>query len=68
MAPLCSSGSVAGSAGHRYDEHRERNVTRHVLGERSVLKLGIGDRIELSEQQYERLYQAFMTELKARFV
>ena len=34
----------------------------------SVLKLEIGDRIELTQAQFERLYRAFLTELKAKFV
>jgi hypothetical protein len=36
--------------------------------ERSVLGLAVGDRIALSETQFERLSEAFFTELEARFL
>ena len=36
--------------------------------QRSVLQLEIGDPISLSREQFERLSQAFLTELEARFV
>jgi hypothetical protein len=34
----------------------------------SVLKLELGDRIELTQDQFERLYRAFLAELKAKFI
>jgi hypothetical protein len=36
--------------------------------EHSVLKLGIGDRIALSAEQFGRLSKAFLAEIRARFV
>jgi hypothetical protein len=34
----------------------------------SVLKINYDEKIELSQDQFERLYKAFMAELKTRFV
>jgi hypothetical protein len=34
----------------------------------TVLKLEIGDRIELSAEQFESLSKAFLAEIEARFV
>jgi hypothetical protein len=36
--------------------------------EESVLKINFDDKIELTEGQFERLYKAFMADLKAKFV
>jgi hypothetical protein len=36
--------------------------------EESVVKLGVGDEIHLSEDQFERLSQAVLAELEAKFV
>ena len=36
--------------------------------ERSVLKLNIGDPIELTEEEFERLSVAFFAELERRFL
>jgi hypothetical protein len=36
--------------------------------ENTVLGLDVGDRIDLSAKEFERLYKAFLAELEARFV
>jgi hypothetical protein len=36
--------------------------------EESVLKINFDDKIELTQDQFERLYKAFMADLKAKFV
>ncbi|MFL6160897.1 MAG: hypothetical protein ACJ74U_01590 [Jatrophihabitantaceae bacterium] len=46
---------------------RGNNVIK-LVPEESVLKLDIGAKIELTEDQFERLYKAFMADLKAKFV
>jgi len=46
---------------------RGNNVIKLVFAE-SVLKLEIGDPIEISAPQFERLSKAFFAELQARFV
>jgi len=44
-----------------------RGVIRFVP-DASVLKLDIGDRIEPSASQFDRLARAFLSELESRFV
>jgi hypothetical protein len=46
---------------------RGNNVVRFVPGE-SVLKLNIGDRIQLTAQQFERLSDAFFADIESKFV
>ena len=46
---------------------RGSNVIKLVPGE-TVVKLGIGDRIRLSSEQFGRLSQAFFRELEAKFL
>ena len=46
---------------------RGNNVIKLVPGE-SVLKLGIGDRIELTAAQFDRLAKAFFAEIEAKFL
>jgi hypothetical protein len=46
---------------------RGNNVIKLVPAE-TVLKLEIGDRIELSAEQFESLSKAFLAEIEARFV
>ena len=36
--------------------------------ERSILGLAVGDRIALTEEQFEHLSEAFLAELEARFL
>jgi hypothetical protein len=42
-------------------------VIKHVP-DRTVLKLDAGDRIRLSAAQFERLSQAFLGEIRSRFL
>ena len=46
---------------------RGNNVVKFVPDE-SVLKLDIGDRIELSAAEFERLADAFLAEIEAKFI
>jgi hypothetical protein len=46
---------------------RGNNVIK-LISDQSVLKLDIGDRISLSEAQFERLSKAFLTELESKFL
>lgn len=48
-------------------ELRGNKVIRYVP-DQSVLKLDIGERIELNAVQFERLAKAFFAEIKSRFV
>jgi hypothetical protein len=53
---LGNGGELRGSGAIKYE------------AEESVLKLEVGDRIALSETQFESLYSAFMADLEAKFV
>jgi hypothetical protein len=46
---------------------RGSNVIKYVRDE-SVLGLRVGDRIRLSEAQFEALAEAFLAEIESRFV
>jgi hypothetical protein len=46
---------------------RGNNVIKFVRDE-SVLRLPVGDRIGLSEAQFERLAEAFLGEIESKFV
>lgn len=46
---------------------RGNNVIKYVPGE-SVLELSIGDRIQLTAAQFERLASAFFAEIECRFL
>ena len=45
----------------------EGNNVIKFVPDQSVLKLDVGDRIALSAAQFERLYKAFLKEIRAKF-
>jgi hypothetical protein len=58
---------ISGSLMNNPGVLRANNVIKPVPDE-SVLKLEIGDGIRLSAAQFERLYEAFLTEIQAKFL